>query len=194
MSTQEHQNPTIGELIPNGKEENQYDFKRDAIHIAVIPLVAAEILIPGQHITINDMGQACGSVLAPIGIVDPYIMEGKIKPGQKFWMFLYPKTVTNLRHDWEHPVFKAVEEKITNQVKIDKKASEIYLINFAGALGLTCSNLIRRMTSILGGEEDWIHLNFDIPDYDPVEAWMHFEIITGLNVENKNKNFISCAC
>lgn len=76
---------------------------RDAIHIAMAPVVAAERLQPGQHIGLLDDGRACASD-KPIGIVDPFLVDA-VLPGHRLWLFLYPGTVTSLRHDWTHPAF-----------------------------------------------------------------------------------------
>lgn len=63
---------------------------RDAIHIAVIPMVATSILWPGQRLA--------------NGIVDPFLV-GRVVVGQWFYLFLYPNTITSLRHSWTHPAF-----------------------------------------------------------------------------------------
>jgi uncharacterized protein (TIGR02996 family) len=94
--------PRPGRLISN--EERQ----RDAIHVALAPVQAAEWLSPGQHIGFT---QPCnvslvGAVEETIGVVDPFL-TAEVEPGQRFWMFLYPNSVTGLRHIWSHPAFNA---------------------------------------------------------------------------------------
>lgn len=84
------------------------DGHRDAIHIAVEPLIAGEVLHPGQHIGIKN-GKASSTARKLLGIVDPFI-KGIISEGEQFWMLIYPRTITSLRHVWEHPDFAAGAE------------------------------------------------------------------------------------
>lgn len=77
---------------------------RDAIHIAVAPVWAGERLAPGEHIGLNRHGMAVGDVDPQIGVVDPFLRE-TVEPGQCFWLYLYPGSITSLRHDWTHPAF-----------------------------------------------------------------------------------------
>lgn len=86
----------LGELI-SGPES------RDAIHIAVAPVVAGETLKPGEHVGIVD-GKAIGSARPCLGIVDPFLQDD-VHEGDHFWLCLYPRTITSLRHDWSHPQF-----------------------------------------------------------------------------------------
>ena len=86
----------LGEII------TQSVARKDAVHVAVAPVVAGEELSPGEHIGLRDDGAATSDASECIGIVDPFLSHGP-RRGQKFWMFLYPKTVQNLRHDWDHP-------------------------------------------------------------------------------------------
>src|ERR1700742_704055 len=76
---------------------------RDAVHMAIAPAVAGEMLPAGKHISLVD-GKAFGSG-TPIGIVDPFLMD-VVRKGQKFWIFLYPGSITSLRHEWTHPAFQ----------------------------------------------------------------------------------------
>ena len=41
---------------------------------------------------------------SPVGIVDPFLKE-PVEPGERFYIFLFPNTVTGLRHVWTHPAF-----------------------------------------------------------------------------------------
>jgi hypothetical protein len=96
--------PNLGQLIEG-------EAFRDAVHIAVAPLIACQDLAPGVHFGLrSDNGQAfyadAGDPKA-VGIVDPFLRVRMVKEGQRFWGFLYPQTVTSLRHAWSHPSFKA---------------------------------------------------------------------------------------
>jgi len=91
--------PILGKFITDG------DRRRDAIHIAVAPVTAAAALTPGQHVgLVGDDTEQVGPADNCIGIVDPFLQRA-VEPGQRFWLFLYPNTVTSLRHYWTHPDF-----------------------------------------------------------------------------------------
>ena len=94
--------PQLGRLIEDE------DRRRDAIHIAVAPVTASVRLSPGMHIGLvsDDNTELVGPTENPIGIVDPFL-ETDVELGQRFWLFLYPNSVTGMRHVWAHPAFKA---------------------------------------------------------------------------------------
>lgn len=82
------------------------DAFRDAIHIAVAPVVAGEYLPVGSHVELDERGHAVlGS--HPIGIVDPFLKTSPDK-GERFYLCLYPNTVTGMRHMWIHPAFRRI--------------------------------------------------------------------------------------
>lgn len=90
--------PNVGHRPPKGA-------KRDAIHSAVAPAEAGVALEPGQHVARSSDGTFT-PVGKKIGIVDPYL-KSPVAKGEMFWLFLYPGSVTSLRHVWTHPDFAA---------------------------------------------------------------------------------------
>jgi hypothetical protein len=78
------------------------DQPRDAVHVAVLCCVAYRTLRPGQHIGFHEPG-VCDSLADKlVGVADPFLKR-PILPGEKFWLFLYPNTVTGMTHHWQHP-------------------------------------------------------------------------------------------
>ena len=63
---------------------------RDVNGVAVIPMVAVRVMHPGERLT--------------NGIVDPFLTE-PVQPGQRYYLCLFPGTVTTLRHVWTHPAY-----------------------------------------------------------------------------------------
>lgn len=79
--------------------------KRDAIHLAVDPAFSKNYLNPGDHVRIIAPGEVvrCG-VGQGHGIVDPFLRRS-VDPGEYFWLVVYPREITSLRHVWSHPAF-----------------------------------------------------------------------------------------
>jgi uncharacterized protein (TIGR02996 family) len=90
--------PKLGQLIDSTAQ-------RDAVHVAIAPVVAAERLEPGAHVGLHPDGRAGKSAGEPIGIVDPYLPL-PVAAGQWFYLCLYPGSVTGMRHHWKHPSFR----------------------------------------------------------------------------------------
>lgn len=82
------------------------DDKRDAIHIAIAPVVAAQVLAPGTRVSQLPDGRFVADSVSPIGIVDPFLLL-RVNEGETFWLCLFPYSITSLRHVWTHPTFKA---------------------------------------------------------------------------------------
>jgi hypothetical protein len=88
---------------------------RDAIHLAVEPIEAGERLRPNDDVGIYN-GKAYQAAIRDIdgqmvevkalGKVDPFLPNNKfVQAGQSFWLVVYPRMITSLRHVWEHPAF-----------------------------------------------------------------------------------------
>lgn len=160
---------TIGQLL----DENA---KRDAVHFAVAPQVADKAYTPGEDFN-------------AVGIVDPFL-KAPVKQGERFWLFLYPNTITSLRHHWTHPAFPETEaesskewmtrwamEHVSEDYYGDSgKCSEAEAYAFALDLGLTHN---------LGPYED-------ARDYIDDTWWHHWEKLTGQ--QGDRKAYFRCAC
>lgn len=92
----QNETPKLGQLV-------EWQAFRDAVHVAVAPVVAGERLSPGFHVRLKD-GRAYSDSEDLVGVVDPFLLAD-VEPGQTFWLFVYPNTVTSLRHAWTHRAF-----------------------------------------------------------------------------------------
>src|SRR5262245_61412735 len=104
----------LGQLVPDG------ELRRDAVHVAIAPVTAGFSLLPGEHVSLRESDGRAVLGGEPVGIVDPFLKTA-VQTGQRFWLCLYPNTVTSLRHVWTHPVFEGVGRRRTaellNQLK-----------------------------------------------------------------------------
>ena len=174
------------------------DEPRDAIHVAIAPVVAAQILTPGEHVglVLDDESEPfrVGRVPDKIGIVDPYLKEA-VMPHQRFWLFLYPQTITSLRHDWTHPAFvKAAQQSAS--VDDPVAASKRWIENFAVELDQTYNRLMSA-AALWVEAEDYTHDNSETykSHYDKFpEFWKHYEVVTGTKVKDKESSFFTCSC
>jgi hypothetical protein len=172
---------TLGQLIDDTQ-------KRDAIHLAVEPTIAGERLFPGQSVGIVD-GKATARA-EPLGIVDPFLTK-PVFPDQRFWLVLFPRMVTSLRHVWSHPAFP--DEGATGTTGY--ATSLEWLENFASGPGLSLHEIVKAAVEYLdcgtylieGGRWEGMGV--------PNEFWTHFEIVTGRKVrEDERGSFFSCSC
>lgn len=174
--------------------------KRDAIHLAVEPVEAGELLYPGSHITVkNGIATQTGPGRG-IGIVDPFLLT-PVSKGQRFWFVMYPGAVHSLRHVWTHPAFpdepEAAEEvqETKKTARRTLKTSRSYINQHAEALGFTYDSFMERVDSWISTGDRYIGGHeaegYVIPD----EFWSHWELVTGRTVpERRRGNFISCSC
>jgi hypothetical protein len=187
---------TLGTII----DENQ---KRDAIHLAVEPVIAKEWLDPGQHVSAD--GSTDGEL---VGIVDPFL-EKSITAGERFWLVLYPRTIKSLRHVWEHPAFPPSEVQVDQYSEIEK--SKKWIADYVKEIQKwdnddNCyghAQIIHDYYDLIRAADDWVSsdeydgwLIFGV-DNEPLneEFWHHYEIVRGKKVkEDKKKNFFRCGC
>lgn len=179
--------------------------QRDAIHVAVVPCVAAHELRPADRVGLY-RNLACTeaqvSDITIIGVVDPYLTRN-IRQGERFWLFLLPNTVTGMRHHWSHPLFPDP----IGRVCCTREESEQWLRNFVERsdfpsfetmIAIATEQPIRSVdpeyygTYINNGDYIVIYgrdAGGEIPD----EFWDHIENYTGYRNPNRAKYF-SCSC
>ena len=173
------ENPKLGELITGNQE-------RDAVHIAVVPVVAGEPLASGQHV-----GIAYGKAVAnakPVGVVDPFLCRKypndtvMVLKGQRFWLLLYPGSITSLRHDWTHPALEMSEsEKWLRDFARDNEIDYDTLVDEASNGKTVCFGSTSGPERVR--DERW-------------EFWGHMAAVTGLEFDEDHINnaYFRCAC
>lgn len=183
---------TMGDVLPDDVEG------RDAVHVAVISAKATEKLSPGQDVGYHE-GDA-GTKFPAIGIVDPFIKRA-IMPSERFWLFLYPRSITGLRHEWTHPSFDEGAPKTTYATPNSKAASEAWLRDFINTAD--CPDYEELMAGVARaadgspcewGDDNYLHFSgSDAHGEIPAEFWVHAEIVLGRPIKCRPQYF-SCAC
>lgn len=210
----------IGQIITGQGQQ------RDAIHIAVVPMKVQEPrgrgLYAGTRVKLargkvdvvrvwdedEDPEDTC------IGIIDPFINTGWNKPvsdGDEIWVFLFPGTITSLRHDWTHPKIpyevpakpegcNLGEEQLVRwtALRLDGKVkdhSDKWMQEY-------CDSIEEDVSDIMDAAYDAIHhgdyyskgSKFESMSL-PGEFWDHYYVLTGENVpDNERHSFFSCSC
>lgn len=208
--------PKLGHLIT----ENGPEVRRDAVHIAIMPMIAAEELGAGDSVALtadgtqafrrervrgfwdNKKQEMINTPLeGAIGIVDPFLID-RVAQGQRFWLFIFPGQVTTLQHHWTHPAF------ITDFVKADpapapvlqdKAESERWLRAYALRYWQYSTpeegyrKLLEQMASGTPTYEGRdMHSRGDLLDAD--ELRQHAEIVLGRKINYDDFEYFSCTC
>lgn len=160
--------------------------QRDAVHIAVAPVEAAERLDPGTHVGFVSAGTVGRASPTKIGVIDPFLREA-VPRGARVWLFLYPGTITTLRHEWTHPAFQGVAPETGR--------SALWIQEFAEDMNVTYEEMME-------AARDWVRHGHHFSrggDFEgqqvPDEFWDHYQVVTGTLVPRERKeSFFSCAC
>ncbi len=199
---------TLGTIITEGAG-------RDAIHLAVEPVIAAELLPPGTDVGFVEGGVGITGCDKFLGIVDPFLKQ-PVQKGERFWLVLYPRQITSLRHVWSHPAFPESDlPPITdtdreNALRLAERMthkSENWLRDFCAKSDCPSWDTVREIITSdggveLGGEDygksyidgDYIHLSgLDGHDEIPPEFWDHAERVTGKKFTER-PSYFTCSC
>ena len=165
--------------------------KRDAIHVAVEPVTAGQVLQPGAHVGFLEDG-CVGESKTPVGIIDPFLPT-PVQLGQRVWLFVYPRQITSLRHVWSHPSFDDEPFNVRN-------TSEQWLREFIGRCA--GEDQYEQVMQIVGEiaegryyEDEYIVIRGrDAHGEIPPEFWVHAAIVLGKPIKGARPTYFSCSC
>jgi hypothetical protein len=198
---------TMGTILPGDAGG------RDAVHVAVFSARAKEPVFPGQDVAIVEHKDVDVLVAAQekdtVGIVDPFLKELVVHPGARFWVYLYPRTITGLSHRWTHPDFDGVEVPEAYATPARRLESERWLREFCDQadcpqyekLIALVDEAIEHDGVVNYGEDYSVRLGSESLHFNgtdahggiPAEFWDHMANVLGKPMPYRPQYF-SCSC
>lgn len=175
---------------------------RDAVHVAVFSAYSNTRLFAGQDVSLVETGGRDEKVAPggePIGIVDPFLRHS-VEPGNRVWIYLYPRTITALSHRWSHPAWEGLAGS-SYAPPSAKLASEKWLREFVRrtdcpsyeeVMGLAAKRADRSDDD--PDEEYLLVRGSDAHGEIPPEFWDHAEVVLGRPIKGERAKFFSCSC
>lgn len=184
---------TIGKKL-NGDE------RRDAVHFAVAPVRVEGFLRAGEKVKF--VAGSTDTVEAwdyddkpPVGVIDPFI-DSYVTKGDRCWLFLFPNSITGLRHEWTHPAFDKIPQEAAapTQGETAKEYSERWLREFAQRYRGDYDDMI---AGIAIGRGAFFGDDLEYSDFRPgSEFWKHVSLVTGktFTEDQIESTPFRCAC
>lgn len=186
---------TMGGILPEDAAG------RDAVHVAVFSAHSAMRVFPGQDVAIVAEGEVDTEVSlvgdSLCAIVDPFLRR-PVEPGERFWAYLYPRTITALAHRWSHPAFEKAETSYAPPSA--RLESELWLMRFCANYDDKNYNfsMMDTLRSIFDGTyEDGEYLTVlgtDEKGAIPHEVWTHASVVFGKPVPRRKPTYFTCSC
>jgi hypothetical protein len=184
---------SIGKLIKDVRQ-------KDAIHIAVVPVIATERLYPAQMAALVEGSQCRVAATAKdnaIGIIDPFL-TAPVYPDQECWLFLFPNTITGMRHEWEHPAFTSRSVTASESMKWMERTAARHYAPYENDRQYTAADLIQAGKDYLESGEYFTQQGSESlrDEINAREFWTHFQNITGIIVPSDELDVapFSCSC
>ena len=166
---------------------------RDAVHVAVLVVQATRRLKPGEH---------CGAVLENhkyvtkgqnLGIVDPFLTE-EVEKGEKFWLYVYPRTITGLSHQWTHPAFTVNKRPVQYATSMHLQ-SRMWIEKFAKQWDMKPDEMMEAAESYVKYGKYLNHGEKFEGSSVPDIFWHHYENLIGEKLpDEKKRSFFTCSC
>jgi hypothetical protein len=198
---------TIGQKLRGGEQ-------RDAIHIAIMPVVCGEDymrageevgLVYGTSNVVKHKASVYGQ--AVIGVIDPFLTTDMVRKGDVVWCFLKPGTITGLRHEWTHPGIDNQQPPANESEKWLRHFAEKWCFDYDEMIGIASNGSVKESFNIPGLPEHTfdneyitargrdLHSRQELgEDYDLF--WQHMEALTGKKFDAPHREKVgwSCSC
>lgn len=194
---------TLGTIL-----DKRINHERDAIHLAVLPVYAGDYLKRGQRCIIKgDMAFPANKTGTDdwdeeddaTGIIDPFLSHESVEHGNRVWFIVLPRTITSLRHVWDHPLFPDPDLPAVDhgqQEDVTLEWSKEWMKTYAATkINVSYEQLMQGAKDFLskgrlmneGGRFEGVYVDDDF--------WRHYGILTGQIVPLENReSFFSCSC
>ena len=185
---------------------HQFQEKRDAIHLGVEPVIAGEWLSPADSIYLKDGKAFACPTGKGLGIVDPFLTVS-VAPDERFWLVIYPRVITSLRHVWTHPELAdpvEIQEVKATRYQLEEAAALIdptvvtsrsVIQGYADELERSYEELLERADDYLASGDRWrggdsfegTHLGDDF--------WDAYDVVRNTTTARDDRgSFLSCSC
>lgn len=197
---------------------------RDAVHIAIVPLIAGEKLYTNEKFRLGQGSETVafkvtdsvyrsdelpdGQRFTSIGIVDPWYVTPEefreqyhywhfVPQGHRFYGILNPNSVTGMTHHWEHPSF------IGN---VETNPSKVWLLNFCDRWGLDFETVVHKASTLPDGPWDDSYRgtyittigvdchNFDDLGEDGPLFWQYLAVYLGRTFSQDHQDSVGWSC
>lgn len=167
---------------------------RDAIHVAIAPVTVTEDMPAGSPVRFvgENTEQVCKAEPDDaVGVIDPFLYSTAYKGG-RFWLFLFPGTITSLRHDWTHPSFG----------QSTRQEAQAWVEAFAAELDYTYNRLMTAADLWVETASQWGSGEYEMDNserYKDVHHskwsifWQHYETLRGKKPKHAT-SFFTCSC
>lgn len=96
--------PKLGNIITANEE-------RDAVHVAIAPIKAGEILQPGSPIRlVGRKAYFTSDRENSVVCVDPFL-AAQVEEGKTFWLLMNPREVIAMKHIWASANLEGTSER-----------------------------------------------------------------------------------
>lgn len=190
----DHTLDSIGKKLKGGEG-------RDAVHFAVAPVRAKGFLRAAERVQLvagtTDLVVETWDYddTPPVGIIDPFLECGYVADGDRCWLFLFPSTITGLRHEWTHPAFPDQKPLAARQAEESaREYSERWLRGFAEKYNTGYDEMVAGVETGTGA---FFGEDLEYSDFRPgSEFWKHVSVVTGktFTEAHMEKTPFRCAC